>query len=60
VSPETSWHMSKAQQLPTRGGLSAWPWWESSNNPVIAAHYARKRAAGKSPMNALATVCAKP
>ena len=32
---------------------TGWPWWASSHNPVIAAHYARKRAAGKSPMNAL-------
>ena len=30
------------------------------HNPIIAAHYARKRAAGKSKMNALGHACARP
>jgi len=53
VSPETSWHMSKAGNSYLRAaGLSD----GCRGSPAQSghrAHYARKRAAGKSPMNAL-------
>jgi transposase len=53
VSPETSWHMSKAGNSYLRAAAYRMAVVGVQHNPVIAAHYARKRAAGKSPMNAL-------
>jgi transposase len=51
--PETSWHMSKAGNSHLRAAAYRMAVVGTQHNPVIAAHYARKRAAGKSPMNAL-------
>jgi transposase len=51
--PETSWHMSKAGNSHLRAAAYRMAVVGITHNPVIAAHYARKRAAGKSPMNAL-------
>ena len=51
--PETSWHMSKAGNSHLRAAAYRVAVVGVQHNPVIAAHYARKRAAGKSPMNAL-------
>jgi len=51
--PETSWHMSKAGNSHLRAAAYRMAVVGVQHNPVIAAHYARKRAAGKSPMNAL-------
>jgi transposase len=53
VSPETSWHMSKVGNAHLRAALYRMAIVGVRHNPVIAAHYARKRAAGKSKMNAL-------
>jgi transposase len=53
TSPETSWHMSKAGNSYLRAAAYRMAVVGVQHNPVIAAHYARKRAAGKSPMNAL-------
>ena len=52
-SPETSWHMSKAGNSHLRAAAYRMAVVGIAHNPVIAAHYARKRAAGKSKMNAL-------
>jgi transposase len=52
-NPETSWHMSKAGNSYLRAAAYRMAVVGVQHNPVIAAHYARKRAAGKSPMNAL-------
>ncbi len=51
--PETSWHMSKAGNSHLRAAASRMAVVGIQHNPVIAAHYARKRGAGRSPMNAL-------
>lgn len=51
--PETSWHMSKAGNSHLRAAAYRVAVVGIQHNPVIAAHYARKRAAGKSPMNAI-------
>jgi transposase len=51
--PDTSWHMSKAGNGHLRAAAYRMAVVGIQHNPVIAAHYARKRAAGKSPMNAL-------
>ena len=51
--PGTSWHMSKAGNSHLRAAAYRMAVVGIQHNPVIAAHYARKRAAGKSPMNAL-------
>ena len=53
ASPETSWHMSKAGNSHLRAAAYRMAVVGVQHNPVIAAHYARKRAAGKSKMNAL-------
>jgi transposase len=53
ANPETSWHMSKAGNSHLRAAAYRMAVVGLRHNPVIAAHYARKRAAGKSPMNAL-------
>ena len=52
-NPETSWHMSKAGNSHLRAAAYRMAVVGVAHNPVIAAHYARKRAAGKSKMNAL-------
>ena len=53
ANPETSWHMSKAGNSHLRAAAYRMAVVGIQHNPVIAAHYARKRAAGKSKMNAL-------
>ena len=52
-SPETAWHMSKAGNSHLRAAAYRMAVVGVRHNPVIAAHYARKRAVGKSKMNAL-------
>jgi transposase len=52
-NPETAWHMSKAGNAHLRAAAYRMALVGVQHNPVIAAHYARKRAAGKSKMNAL-------
>lgn len=51
--PETSWHMSKVGNAHLRLAAYRMAVIGIGQNPVIAAHYARKRAAGKSKMNAV-------
>lgn len=53
ANPETAWHMSKAGNAHLRAAAYRMALVGVQHNPVIAAHYARKRAAGKSKMNAL-------
>jgi len=53
ASPETSWRMAKTGSAHLRLAAYRIAVVGLQHNPVIAAHYARKRAAGKSPMNAL-------
>ena len=53
ANPETSWHMSKAGNAHLRAAAYRMAVVGVQHNPVIKAHYARKRAAGKSKMNAL-------
>ena len=53
ANPETSWHMSKAGNAHLRAAAYRIAVVGLQHNPIIAAHYARKRAAGKSKMNAL-------
>ena len=53
ADPETSWHMSKAGNAHLRAAAYRMAVVGITHNPVIAAHYERKRAAGKSKMNAL-------
>lgn len=52
-NPETSWHMAKTGNAHLRAALYRMALVGTRHNPVIAAHYERKRAAGKSKMNAL-------
>jgi transposase len=52
-NPETAWHMSKAGNSHLRAAAYRMAVVGVQHNPIIAAHYARKRAAGKSKMNAL-------
>jgi transposase len=52
-NPETAWHMSKAGNAHLRAAAYRMAVVGVQHNPLIAAHYARKRAAGKSKMNAL-------
>ncbi len=52
-NPETAWRMSKAGNSHLRAAAYRMAVVGVVHNPVIAAHYARKRAAGKSKMNAL-------
>lgn len=51
--PETAWHMSKAGNSHLRAATYRMAVVGIQHNPVIKAHYERKRAAGKSKMNAL-------
>ena len=53
ANPETAWRMSKAGNSHLRAAAYRMALVGIQHNPVIAAHYARKRAAGKSKMNAL-------
>jgi transposase len=53
ANPETSWHMSKAGNAHLRAAAYRMAIVGVQHNPVIKAHYERKRAAGKSKMNAL-------
>jgi transposase len=52
-NPETAWRMSKAGNSHLRAAAYRMAVVGVQHNPVIAAHYARKRAAGKTKMNAL-------
>jgi transposase len=52
-NPETSWRMSKAGNAYLRTALYRMAVVGIQHNPVIRAHYARKRAQGKSKMNAV-------
>jgi len=52
-NPETSWRMSKAGNAYLRTALYRMAIVGIQHNPVIKAHYARKRAQGKSKMNAV-------
>ena len=51
--PETSWHMAKTGDAYLRAALYRMALVGTVHNPVIREHYRRKRAAGKSKMNAL-------
>jgi transposase len=53
ANPETAWHMSKTGNSQLRAAAYRMAVVGIRHNPVIAAHYERKRAAGKSKMNAL-------
>ncbi len=53
ADPETSWHMSKAGNAHLRAAAYRMAVVGITHNPVIKAHYERKRTAGKSKMNAL-------
>jgi transposase len=53
ANPETAWHMSKAGNSHLRAAAYRMAVVGIQHNPVIRAHYLRKRAAGKSKMNAL-------
>jgi transposase len=53
ASPETSWRMSKAGNAYLRTALYQLAIVGIQHNPIIRAHYARKRAQGKSKMNAV-------
>ena len=53
ADPETSWHMSKAGNAHLRAAAYRMAVVGVTHNPVIKAHYERKREAGKSKMNAL-------
>jgi len=59
ANPETSWHMAKTGNAHLRAALYRMALVGVQHNPVIADHYARKRAAGKSKMNALGHCMAK-
>ncbi len=52
-NPETSWRMSKAGNAYLRTALYQLAVVGIQHNPIIRAHYARKRAQGKSKMNAV-------
>lgn len=53
ASPETTWHMSKVGNAHLRAAAYRMAVVGIQHNPLIAAHYRRKREAGKSKMNAL-------
>jgi transposase len=53
ASPETSWHMAKTGNPHLRAAAYHVALVGIVHNPLIRAHYLRKREAGKSPMNAL-------
>ena len=53
ADPETSWHMAKTGNAYLRAALYRMALVGTQHNPVIRHHYERKRAEGKSKMNAL-------
>jgi transposase len=53
ADPETSWHMAKTGNAYLRAALYRMSVVGLQHNPTIKAHYLRKRAQGKSKMNAL-------
>ena len=53
ADPETSWHMAKTGNAYLRTALYRMAIVGITHNPTIRAHYARKRAQGKSKMNAV-------
>lgn len=53
ADPETSWHMAKTGSPYLRAALYRIAVVGLQHNPIIQAHYARKRAQGKAKMNAL-------
>jgi transposase len=53
ADPETAWRMSKAGNAYLRTAVFRMAVVGITHNPVITAHYERKRAAGKSKMNAV-------
>jgi transposase len=53
ANPETSWHMSKAGNSHLRAAAYRIAVVGLQHNPIVREHYERKRAQGKSPMNAL-------
>jgi transposase len=53
ADPESSWHMAKTGSPYLRAALFRIAIVGLQHNPVIQAHYARKRAQGKAKMNAL-------
>jgi len=53
ADPETSWHLSKVGNAHLRAAAYRMAVVGVQHNPIIRAHYERKRAAGKSKMNAL-------
>ena len=53
ADPETSWHMAKTGNAHLRTALYRMAVVGLQHNPVIRAHYARKRAQGKSKMNSI-------
>jgi transposase len=53
ANPETSWKMAKTGNAYLRAALYRMSVVGLQHNPTIKAHYARKRAQGKSKMNAL-------
>ena len=53
ANPETSWRMAKTGNAYLRAALYRMSVVGLQHNPTIKAHYARKRAQGKSKMNAL-------
>jgi transposase len=55
----TSWHMAKTGNAYLRSALYRMAVVGTQHNPVIREHYAKKRAAGRSPMNAIGHCMAK-
>jgi len=53
ANPDTAWRMSKAGNAHLRAAAYRIAVVGTVHNPIIAAHYQRKREAGKSKMNAL-------
>jgi hypothetical protein len=53
ANPETSWTMAKTGNAYLRAATYRMAVVGVQHNPIIRAHYARKRAAGKSAMNSL-------
>jgi len=58
-SPETSWRMAKTGNAFLRTALYRMAVVGVQHNPIIRDHFLRKRAAGKSPMNAIGHCMAK-
>jgi transposase len=53
ANPETSWTMAKTGNAYLRAAAYRMAVVGVQHNPILRAHYARKRAAGKSAMNSL-------